>query len=717
MAESRENSTSKDEEILKVAKDRFNLASEAEAENRKHELDDLEFLAGNQWPEGERQARELEGRPCLVVNKLRQPLKQVTNDQRQNRPSIKVHPVDDDADVETAKIFQGIIRHIEYDSSADIAYDTAFEGAAGPGLGYFRVITDYVDPLSFDQKLLIKKIGNRFSVYFDPHSKEPDGSDANWAQIVEDVPKDDFKATYGESKLLNERHGGWEMFQQQSPDWVTESSVKVAEYFYKEFKPSEVYLLFDGRSILKDDFEKAALEDLFPQGFPLDPEAIILDKRKTKVPVVHWVKHNGCELLDRKIWPGSSIPIIPVYGDEININGKRIREGLIRQAKDPQRMHNHWVSTETETIGMSPKAPWIGYEGQFEGHEEKWLTANRRNYAYLEVKPVTVGGAPAPLPTRNVFEPPVQAITNARLQSSEDIKATTGIYDASLGARSNENSGIAIQRRNMQAQTSNFHFVDNLSRSMKHLGRILVELIPKIYDVPRTQRIIGEEGDHQLVRINEVFQKGGEDVIYDLSKGKYDVVIEVGPGFATKRQEAVASMLDFMQVYPAAAQVIGDLLAKNMDWPGAQEISDRLKKIMPPGIAESDKDKKPLPPEAQAQMAQMDQMIQGLTEELKAKTEEVNQKKLELESKERIEFAKLETNAAIELAKLESKEAITALQEQIRQLDLRTSELGLPSNQSNLNEAGPDQAGLYEEQPTGLVPPGFINGEESIGYE
>lgn len=708
MAESREKSTSEDEEILRVAKERLRQASEASSENDAAALDDLEFRAGNQWPEAEKIARQAEGRPCIVINKLSQHLKQVTNDQRQNRPAIKVHPVDDNADVETAKIFQGLIRHIEYNSNADVAYDTGFEGAAGTGLGFLRVVTDYVDPLSFDQEILIKRLANRFAVRLDPNSKEPDGSDAMWAQIVEDVPKEAFKAEYGESKLIDSSFGGWNSFISEAPDWVSETTVKVAEYFYKEFKSAELYLLFNGQSILKDDFEKADLAKLFPDGLPINAEDIILDKRKTKIPVIKWVKHNGCEILDKKEWPGTWIPVIPIYGDEININGKRILEGIFRQAKDPQRMYNHWVSTETETIGMTPKAPWIGYEGQFEGHEEKWLTANRRNYAYLEVKPVTVAGQPAPLPTRNVFEPPVQAITNARLQSSEDIKATTGIYDAALGARSNENSGIAIERRAMQAQTSNFHFVDNLSRSMKHLGRIIVELIPKIYDVPRTQRIIGEEGDHQIVRINEAFEKNGETVIYDLSRGKYDVVVEVGPGFATKRREAVASMLDFLQAYPAAAQVIGDLLAKNMEWPGAQEISDRLKKLMPPGIAESEEDKKPLPPEVQAQMQQMDQMIQSLTEELKTKTEQINTKSLELESKERIEAMKLETQSTIELAKLESKEAIIMLQEQIRELDARSR--GQQIQESNLSEAGPDQALPYEDQYPGEAPP-----ENSMG--
>ncbi|HUP81269.1 MAG TPA: portal protein, partial [Pirellula sp.] len=340
-------------------------------------------------------------------------------------------------------------------------------------------------------------------------------------------------------------------------------------------------------------------------------------------------------------WPGQWIPIVPVLGDELNIDGKRVLESVIRHAKDPQKMYNYWASAETEAIALAPRAPFIGAEGQFEGHEGKWREANNKNYAYLEYKPTSINGQPAPPPQRNAFEPAVMAITQARMQSAEDLKATTGIYDATLGMRSNENSGVAIQKRTNQSQTNNFHFIDNLRRARRHAGRIIVDLIPKIYDTARTVRIMGEEDTIEMVKINQETEFKGENKFFKFDQGKYDVAIDEGPSFATKRQEAVQSMLAFVQAYPAAAQLVGDLMVKNMDWPGANEISERLKKSLPPGIADQADEKKPLPPQVQAQMQQMNQVIEQLTEQLVHRTKQIESKTLELESRERIEMAKI----------------------------------------------------------------------------
>ncbi len=686
------------DEILRIARERFDLAVEAESHIRADALDDLKFSAGEQWPDEIKQARHQDARPCLTINRLPQSIHQITNDQRQNRPSIKVSPVDDKADIDTAKILQGLVRHIEYSSNADTAYDTAFDSAVRVGFGYFRICTEYADSFGFEQEIKIKRIRNRFSVYLDPSYQEPDGSDANWGFVFEDIDKDTYKAQYPKSEAASMEE--WTAVGSARSPWMSAKSCRVAEYFCREYKEADLLLLNTGDVIEASELEVA---------MQLDPQVQIVDQRTSVVPFIKWYKINAVEVLEETLWPGKWLPIIPVLGEEYDIDGKRILEGVVRQAKDPQRMYNYWASAETETIALAPRAPWVGAAGQFEGYEAQWKTANVRNHAFLEYNPLSHNGTPVGPPQRNVFEPPVQAISNARMMAAEDLKATTGIYDAALGARSNEKSGVAIQRRSLQAQTSNFHFMDNLSKSIRHAGRVCIDLIPKVYDTARAVRILAEDGQEEIVRINEVFKHKGKLVTYNLGAGKYDVTVNTGPTFETKRQEAVQSMIDLTRAYPQAAQLAADIMVKNMDWPGAQEIAERLRKALPPGIAE-EKDKKPIPPEIQAQMGQMGQMIEQLTEQLKHKTEQINTKALELESKERIEMAKIQAEIEMKLADIGSKEAISLLAHEVSEIQSRLQLLSYdqPIDSNETPHAGPQRVlpEGNEQQPTGGFSPG-----------
>lgn len=696
------NKSDNDTEILRVARQRFDLLLEAESKGRKEALEDLRFIIGEQWPVDIKQARDQDGRPCLTINKLPQYVRQITNEQRQNRSAIKVNPADSDANQDTAKIFGGLIRHIEDNSNADLAYDTSSFLAVASGEGYYRVVTDYCDPMSFDQEILIKPIRNRFSAGLDPAGQDPVGADANWGFVFEDVPIDDYKAEYKDSKVASSND--WAGLVGSRPNWIKDRAVRVAEYFYKTFKEVDLVLLSDGSALEKSQVNPP---NILPQGIS------IIQERKSILPAIKWCKINGEEILDKTDWLGSYIPILRVIGDEIDIDGEIIREGITRQSRDSQRMYNYFASSEAETISLAPRTPYIGVEGQFEGHEEQWKTANRKNHAFLQYKPTTIAGQMAPPPQRQVFEAPVQAITQARMQASEDMKATTGIYDATLGNRSNEQTGVAIQRRNAQSQTSNFHFQDNINRSKRHLGRILVDLIPKIYTGASTKRIIGEDGQAEMVAINQIFPADSKQKTHILRKGKYDVSISTGPSFATKREEASQTMLDLTKAMPSVAPLISDLIVRNMDWHGAQEIADRLKKTLPPGIAD-DKDSKqmPVPPQVQAQMQQMGHMIDDLTLHLKQKTQIVEQKTLELESKERIEFAKMKTQVAITEATLGSKEAITLLGHQMSEINQRLSMLDF--NQPIVNEGQDSGAEMpanqppqaNQQQPTGGTPPG-----------
>ena len=647
------------EDILRIARERFQLAVEAEADIRQKGLEDAKFAAGEQWPEEVKSARDQDGRPCHTINRLPQFIRQITNDAKQNRAAIKVSPVDDKGDIDTAKIFQGIIRHIEYASDADIAWDAAFENAVRRGYGFLRIKTKYADPYSFEQDIAFERIRNPDSAYLDPSYQRPDGADANWGFIFDDMPEDDFKAQFPNSEAAS--MDDWTSLGNSKQGWADAKSIRVAEYFYKDYVDTTIYRFSDGSVYAEGEIPR-----------DIDPMLQVVDKRETTIIKVKWLKINAVEILEETEWPSQFIPIIPVLGEELDIDGKRILEGVVRHAKDSQRMYNYWKSSETETISLAPRSPWIVAEGQIEGYEDIWKSANRKNHAVMPYKPKSIGGAPIPPPQRNVFEPPVQAITQASMYAAEDLKATTGIYDAAMGAQSNEKSGIAIQRRANQSQTANYHFMDNLAKSRRHAGRILLELIPKIYDTARAVRILGDDGTEEVVRVNEVFEKNGKQQAHQLGVGRYDVTIATGPSFETKRQEAVQAMLDFTRAMPQQAAMVSDLLVKNMDWPGADEFADRFRKMLPPNLQEQKEgEQQPLPHAAQAQMQQMDQTISALTKELHARTEQMQSKTLELESKERIAFAQIQSANEIALLNAGSKEAMSLLGHQIGEIQSR----------------------------------------------
>ncbi len=704
---------SSSEKTVEIARKRFRLAREAESARFTEAEEDQRFRAGIHWPEDLRRKREDTGRPCLVVNQIAGICNQLTNDQRQNKLAIRIAPVDDKADVETAKVFQGLIRSIEYDSNAPFAYNTAYQHAVESSFGYFRVITDYVSPDSFLQKCLIRQIENPLAVHLDPHSKEIDGSDANWCFIEDTMPQDDFVAEYGESKLG--KASDWSSLSGVTDDWVESDSVRVCEYFWREFTKDTLYQLEDGSSVYGSDLaegEKSAIN--------------AIAKRETTRITVKWAKLNGMELLEETTLPGEYIPVFPVYGAKIRVNGKVIYESAHRHARDPQRMRNYWKSAETEAIALAPKAPFIVAEGQIPPeYEQMWRTANQENHAFLPYVPVDLNGNLAPPPQRNAVEPAVAAITNASMGSADDVKVATNMFDAAMGNRSNEISGVAVRARAYQAQTGNFHFSDNLATSIRHCGRVLTQWIPVIYDTERVERIIGEEQDEELVTINQRVSNGGiERVLNDLSVGRYDVTVDTGPSFATKRQEAAAAMVEVAGTNPAVMQYAGDLFFKNQDWPGAQEIAERLKRTIPPQILGDQAEQPQLPPEIQAQMAQMGQMIQGLQAELAQAKNPVILKQMELASKERIELAKLESSERETLAKLEMEgnvallkvnhdQAMRGLDASLEEINRAQEALGVETESSFQNEFGSEGAATRSnQQPTDGFSSGQFVGEE-----
>ena len=625
-------------DILTVARARLDMAVSALAESREDEIDDLRFYAGSpdnhwQWPadvlatRGAVQGQTINARPTLTINKLPQHVRQVTNDMRQNRPGAKVIPVDDNADVQVAEIFNGMIRHIEYISDADVAYDTACENQVSYGEGYITLYTEYCDPNTFDQDIKIGRIRNSFSVYMDPLIQDPTGADAKWCFITEDLTKAEYERMYPDAAPISTLQS-LGVGDQSISNWLNEDTVRIAGYYYIDYEKAKLNLYPGGQTAFEGAPEDKQLKLIYGK-----PKRT----RESVNPKVKYCKINGYEILEEKEWAGKWIPVIRVVGNEFEVDGRLYVSGLVRNAKDAQRMYNYWVSQEAEMLALAPKAPFIGYGGQFEGYEDKWKTANTTNWPYLEVNPDVTDGQGAVLPLPQRAQPPMASsgLLQAKAGASEDIKATTGQYDASLGLGGNERSGKAILARQREGDVGTYHYGDNLTRAVRHIARQLVDLIPKIYDTQRIARIIGEDGETKMVKINpeqpepvkKIVDEQGIVIekIYNPGVGKYDVVATTGPGYATKRQEALEAMAQLLQGNPQLWQVAGDLFVKNMDWPGAQEMAKRFAKTIDPKIMQDD-DKSPELQAAEqqiqamgAEMENMHRMLQNVQQSMEAR--------------------------------------------------------------------------------------------------
>jgi hypothetical protein len=626
-----------DASILATARSRLDMAMSALSESREDENDDLKFYAGSpdncwQWPadvlatRGAVQGQTINARPTLTINKLPQHVRQVTNDQRQNRPGAKVIPVDSNADVEIAEIFNGMIRHIEYISDADVAYDTACENQVAYGEGYIRLLTEYCDDDTFEQDIKIGRIRNSFSVYMDPTMQDPTGADAKYCFVTEDLTKDEYERMYPNSAPITTLQS-LGVGDQSISNWLNEDTVRVADYYYIDYDRATLNLYPGNQTAFVGTPEDKQLKAFY--GKPMK-------SRESDRPKVRYCKINGYEILEQREWVGKWIPIIRIVGNEFEVDGRLYVSGLVRNAKDAQRMYNYWVSQEAEMLALAPKAPFIGYGGQFEGYEDKWKTANTQNWPYLEVNPDVTDGQGSILPLPQRAQPPMASsgLLQAKAGAAEDIKSTTGQYNASLGMGSNERSGKAILARQREGDVGTYHYGDNLARGVRHIARQLVDMIPKIYDTQRIARIIGEDGETKMVKINpdqpqsvnKIVDEQGIVIekIYNPGVGKYDVVATTGPGYATKRQEALEAMAQLLQGNPQLWSVAGDLFVKNMDWPGAQEMSKRFAKTIDPKLMGDGEDNPALAAAQQqmqamgAEMEQMHQMLQNVSKSMEA---------------------------------------------------------------------------------------------------
>lgn len=606
-----------DEKILQRARKRMDMAIAAESDNRKEALEDRKMKAGDQWPADIMADRMQDRRPCITINKLKTFVHQITNDQRQNRPSIHVSPIGDKGDPEAAKMFAGMIRFIERESHAEDAYDTAFDDAVTSGFGYFRLLTEFESPDTFDQVLKVMRIRNPFTVYLDTQHQEPDGSDSKWGFISEMIPRSEFTDRWPDADPCPWDKAG---IGETLKNWMTQDELRVAEYFEIEFKKKRLVALDNGFTGLYDECSDEVKADI------KSGKIEIVREREADHPKCMWYRLTAVEVLEEKEWVGQWLPIFKVIGDEIDVEGKVKLSGIVRDAKSPQQMYNYWSTLLTEMIALVPKSPYLGAEGQFEGHEAKWLQANNKSFPYLEYKPTDLEGKPVPPPQRQPVQGVPAGIQQALQNAAQDMMAVTGIrFDSTLSERMHDESGAALDALAQRGDLTNFHYIDNLSRTLRHLGRCLIDAIPKVYDTKRAMTILREDGKEEKVMLdpkaipNQTTKdsKGKTLSIFNPNIGKFGVTTTIGKSFATKRIEASSRMIEFAKAMPQFGEAFADLIAKNQDWPGSTELTARLAKLVAikfPGIMTPDM--KDVPPEVQAMLGSLDQQLKAKTMEL-----------------------------------------------------------------------------------------------------
>lgn len=693
-------------EFLFTAMRRIKAINASESELREDMMDDIEFrfnIDNSQWDQEDLRNRRADGRPTLTINRIPQFIRQVTNQMRSSRMAVQVNPIDSSADIHTAEAIQGIIRSIENNSDADIAYATAGEHQCTVGRGYWRVLTEYSDDDNYEQNIVIATVVNPFSIHMDASHQKLDGSDARYAFVCEYLPDWEFEEEYG-----TEYRTMYDEFMRRGnrpPDYGPIKTYMVCEYMYKEVTEDTIVEVIYTDPATGQPTPVSVSESDLPK--PLPTEWKTRNKRKVKRSQCKWAKITPCAILDgndgktgARDFPSKYIPIVQVLGDIFHIDGKRDLRGMVRDARMPQQMYNYWASALTEMIGMSPRAPYIGYEGSFKGHEKKWEMANRKNYAYLEVAPVTIGGQPAPIPQRTQFSSDVSSLVNAFQLADNDLKAVMGLYDASLGQQGPEQSGKAILARQRQGEIGNSNYLDNMARSIRFTGRIILDMMPRVLTPNRMLRILGVDNESKQIMVHTggkakpdaeaISAAQGIEAIFDISVGRYDVTITTGPNFASRRQEAVNALLELLDKAkdPTMVRAVADILVRNMDWPGAQEIAARLHKMVPPEML--DPKGQSIPPQVKEKMKKMEQEL----EELRAKTKT---KMAEIQAKHQSTMTKIQSEAQLNQAKLAMKQEQEQVKNQAKlQLEQMQQQFDAMMLQTN-QRFDEDQARLQQE--------------------
>lgn len=664
---------------LEAAKERWKEGKDAQSEQHARMREDLIFSNPSnpqQWDAEALKARK--GRPCLTFDRTNQYISQIVNDNRQNKPAIHVLPVDSNADIAVAEKLNGIIRHIEYTSRAGIAYDYALESAARCGIGWLRVVPEITNPETNEQEIRIRRVHDVFSVILDPQSTEPDGMDSTWGMIETLYQKKAFERNWPKAKLDSFDGEGW----------VSDGGVRVCEEFVVSEKQAN-YITIDmgaGRQNLREDDYWTLCEQV---GFNIPVIATFQAAIKTQ----KWRTFSGSEVLEETDFPSRFVPLIPIIGHEVWVDGKRYICGMTRRMMDSARAYNYERSAYIEAVALQPKAPFIASAEAIEGWEADWARSNSGNPAYLPFNAFDDQQRALPMPSRQ--SPPAFPVAFAQggQIASADMEAAIGMFKSNLGQQDNANSGKAILARERQGDTANFHYTDNLSRSIEQLGRVILDMIPRIYDTPRQARIVGEDGTHEMVQIDPAMpqataMRGQKVVAINPGVGTYDVRVKAGPSFASLREESAAQLAQLLQAAPQLVPILGDAWVRMQDWPEAEKISQRLKAMLPPEIKALEQDEDEDPTQRLMQQAQqMGQQIQAmeqagmqLQEQLKQAQEQIQAHGGQLQSAEKqvMQETAKRMKAELDAQRISALAAIEKAQEELRDLQEGQSEQGQP---------------------------------------
>lgn len=616
-----------DEEIFAECAERFRIAESHESQNRLLGLEDLEFADGQQWPDDLYNMRKVQRRPTLTINHTGMLVRRVVNNMAEQRPRIKAHPVSQ-ATVDDAKVATGLVRHVEVRSQAEVAYDTAGESAVRIGWGYVRILGEYVSEDSFDQDLRIKPVRNAFTGYIDPGSEMPDGSDADWFIFSDKIKRSDFKRLYPDAELSDWTKG---TAGDSRYEWLTKEHIRIAEYYRIKKTKDTLLQLTNGKTMMRSTWNKE--RDIWlAAGVNIATDRTGREiSRPTERRQVQWFRINGNTVVDRRDLPGRYIPVARCEGNVLDVNGDVRRKGMIRDLKDPQRMFNYWETAKTEKLALSSKAPWVAAEGQLDGHPE-WDDANQKPYSVLKYKlivdPVTGQFVPIPPPQRQQAVEVEAGFAEAAESAGRNLTSVAGMpHEPGQDMPGTVVSGVALRRRQQISDISHVQYYNKQTMMIAHVGRILMDLFPYYYGTERMQRIIGDDGVPEMVQLNQPIQAtpGVMAVKYDMNVSRYDVVMDTGPGYETKRLEGAENMIDLLKtpLGEPAVKVAGDVIMRQFDFNGAQDIADRLMPMTPQGM---DKAIKALPKQAQGivmalqqQLQQATQTIQGLQLEIKYK--------------------------------------------------------------------------------------------------
>jgi portal protein len=615
-----------DEKIVAEAHRRFQQGEAWESKARRRYLEDIKFSNadsdnGYQWPNDIRRNRDIDERPCLTINKTHQHNLQIINDAKQNKPRAKVNPVGNGATYEASQVYEGIFRHIEYISNATVAYDTATSFQVQGGIGFWRVVTDYLGNDNFDQEIFIRRIKDPLTVYLDPDINEVDGSDARFGFIFDDMPLDEFRLAYPKYK-----DKGGQAAIGNTQGWVDKDHVRVAEYYRREENKDQLISFSDPRTGQQQLLKRGKIPAEIIDQVIDNPSSQV---REIKTWKVEWYLIIGDEVAERRTWAGEYIPIVRVIGEETIISGELDRKGHTRCLRDPQRMYNYWSSSAVEHVALQSKTPFIAAAAAIENLTEYWETANTVNHSVLPYNAMDDAGNPLPAPAR--AEPPVMAMAYVQGMkiAQDEMSMVSGQYAGNFGdEKSNEVSGKALQERQRRGENATYHFIDNLAIAIRFTGKILIDLIPKIYDTPRILRIIGEDGEESHVeldpqaqqayqvkqRIHDAKEQHDVAAIFNPNVGRYDVMADIGPAFQTRRQEAFNAISTVITQSPDVMKIVGDLLFKAADFPMAMEIAERLERMVPPQAKGEG-----VPPavmELQNQLHNMQGLLANMTQEL-----------------------------------------------------------------------------------------------------